>query len=46
LKKELGKKEAIMVVDLSSEDLARVRDHRMRYFIPNRRPEIYYPHQH
>jgi len=46
LKKELGNEEAIIVVNLSSEDLARVRDHRMRYFIPNRRPEIYYPHRH
>jgi N-carbamoylputrescine amidase len=45
LKKELGNEEAIIVVNLSSEDLDRVRDHRMRYFIPNRRPEIYHPHQ-
>ena len=45
LKKELGNKEAIIVVNLSSEDLDRVRDHRMRYFIPNRRAEIYHPHQ-
>ena len=45
LKKELGNEEAIIVVNLSSEDLDRVRNHRMRYFIPNRRPEIYYPHQ-
>ena len=45
LKKGLSNEEAIIVADLSSDDLARVRDHRMRYFIPNRRPEIYYPHQ-
>lgn len=45
LKKELSNEEAIIVVTLSSENLTRVRDHRMRYFIPNRRPEIYYPHQ-
>jgi N-carbamoylputrescine amidase len=45
LKKELGNEEAITVVNLSSEDLDRVRNHRMRYFIPNRRPEVYYPQQ-
>jgi N-carbamoylputrescine amidase len=33
--------ETILVADLKSEDLERVRGHRMRYFLPNRRPEVY-----
>jgi N-carbamoylputrescine amidase len=45
VKKALSDEEAIMVADLSSDDLASVQNHRMRYFLPNRRPEIYYPHQ-
>ncbi len=43
LKKELKDEETMMVADLASDDLARVRTHRMRYFLPNRRPEIYVP---
>lgn len=31
----------MLVVDLSADDLAAVRDHRMRYFLPNRRPDVY-----
>ena len=41
LDKQLSDKDAILVVDLKSEDLATVRNHRMRYFLPNRRPDIY-----
>jgi predicted amidohydrolase len=33
--------EAILFADLTSEALAQVRRHPMRYFLPNRRPEIY-----
>jgi len=33
--------EGMLVVDLKSDDLFAVRDHRMRYFLPNRRPELY-----
>jgi len=33
--------EGMLVVDLKSDDLSAVRDHRMRYFLPNRRPELY-----
>ena len=31
----------MLVVDLPAAGLANVRDHRMRYFLPNRRPDIY-----
>ncbi len=33
--------EGILVVDLDAEKVSRVRNHPMRYFLPNRRPEIY-----
>ncbi len=33
--------EGMLVADLKSDDLFDVRDHRMRYFLPNRRPELY-----
>jgi N-carbamoylputrescine amidase len=33
--------EGLLLVDLRAAELARVREHRMRYFLPNRRPEIY-----
>jgi N-carbamoylputrescine amidase len=39
--KEISGKECMMVTDLKAEDLDRVRSHRMRYFLPNRRPELY-----
>lgn len=35
--------EAMLVADLRAKDLKAVRDHRMRYFLPNRRPDIYCP---
>ena len=41
--KKISAKEGILIADLKSDDLADVRNHRMRYFLPNRRPEIYYP---
>lgn len=37
-----GMEEHMMVADLRADELAAVRDHRMRYFLPNRRPDIYY----
>lgn len=36
-----GNQETLLVADLSAEMLTRVRSHRMRYFFPNRRPELY-----
>jgi len=40
--KRLGP-DQMLVVDLAAADLAAVRNHRMRYFLPHRRPEIYRP---
>ena len=42
IKKETNDEEGIIVADLNSNDLKRVRRHQMRYFLPNRRPEIYH----
>lgn len=39
--RELGNREALLFVDLRAEDLERVRGHRMRFFRPNRRPNLY-----
>lgn len=36
-----GIDEHMMIVDLKAADLKKVRAHKMRYFLPNRRPEIY-----
>lgn len=36
-----GGGETLMLADLKADDLAAVRNHRMRYFLPNRRPELY-----
>ena len=33
--------EGMLVTDLRADELSNVRNHRMRYFLPNRRPEIY-----
>ena len=41
LDNQFSDRDAILVVDLKSEVLAAVRNHRMRYFLPNRRPSIY-----
>jgi N-carbamoylputrescine amidase len=40
--KKLGDKDGILVADLASADLSNVRNHHMRYFLPNRRPHIYH----
>jgi N-carbamoylputrescine amidase len=42
IQKNLSGKESLVVLDLKAQDLNRVRGHRMRYFLPNRRPELYY----
>ncbi len=39
--KDLGGTQGILFADLKKEDLTHVRNHRMRYFFPNRRPELY-----
>jgi N-carbamoylputrescine amidase len=41
LGKETIGSEGMLVADLKSDDLSAVRDHRMHYFLPNRRPELY-----
>ena len=42
IKRDTSGKEKIIIADLKAEELAKVRDHRMRYFLPNRRPGLYY----
>ncbi len=39
--KDLSGQEALIVTDLMADDLEMVRNHRMRFFLPNRRPELY-----
>jgi len=34
-------RDGMLIVDLMAGDLSEVRDHKMRYFLPNRRPELY-----
>jgi len=41
INKDLSGQEGVIVADLKAKDLSRVRNHRMRYFLPNRRPELY-----
>ena len=41
LEKDTGGGEALVVADLSAGELKRVRNHPMRYFLPNRRPDLY-----
>jgi len=41
LQEETTGSEGMLVRDLKAEALSAVRDHRMRYFLPNRRPELY-----
>ncbi|CAB1059534.1 hypothetical protein D1BOALGB6SA_4296 [Olavius sp. associated proteobacterium Delta 1] len=42
IKKNTKGKDGIVVADLRAETLETVRRHRMRYFLPHRRPEVYY----
>jgi N-carbamoylputrescine amidase len=39
--KKIEEGEGVLVVELKADELAHVRGHRMRYFLPNRRPELY-----
>jgi N-carbamoylputrescine amidase len=41
VKKNTGGKEHLIVADLKAEELDKVRGHRMRYFLPNRRSDLY-----
>jgi N-carbamoylputrescine amidase len=41
IKKDTGGKDGIVLANLKSKKLEAVRGHRMRYFLPNRRPELY-----
>jgi N-carbamoylputrescine amidase len=41
LKEKTTDREGMLVTDLKANDLSEVRNHRMRYFLPNRRPELY-----
>ncbi len=41
VKKNTDGKEHMMVTDLKAEELEKVRGHRMRYFLPNRRDDLY-----
>ena len=36
-----GNEDRMLLADLRMEELRAVREHRMRYFVPNRRPELY-----
>jgi N-carbamoylputrescine amidase len=39
--KNISGEDGIMIADLKADKLKAVRSHRMRYFLPHRRPEIY-----
>ena len=41
IKKNLSNSESMMIADLKAKDLNWARHHKMRYFLPNRRPELY-----
>lgn len=41
IKKNLANDESLMVADLAAKDLHRVRRHKMRYFLPHRRADVY-----
>jgi predicted amidohydrolase len=41
IEKDTTGKEGLIIADLRAEKLEKVRGHKMRYFLPNRRPEIY-----
>ena len=36
-----GADEKMIIADLKAQDLKKVRAHKMRYFLPNRRPDVY-----
>ena len=39
--KDVSGKETMIVVDLKADDLSQVRNHKMRYFLPNSRSDLY-----
>ena len=41
LQDETTDRDGMLVTDLKAEELSAVRAHKMRYFLPNRRPELY-----
>jgi N-carbamoylputrescine amidase len=41
LQEKTTDREGMLVTDLKADDLSDVRNHRMRYFLPNRRPDVY-----
>ncbi|UCH21841.1 MAG: nitrilase [Deltaproteobacteria bacterium] len=41
IEKKLDTQEGMLIANLKADDLARVRDHKMRYFLPNRRPDLF-----
>lgn len=41
LDKKLCREESMMVTDLKGEDIQRVRDNRMHFFLPNRRTDLF-----
>lgn len=41
LVKDVSGDETILIADLSADVLSTIRNHKMRYFLPNRRPEMY-----
>ena len=41
INKNISGEEGIAIADLKADTLEAVRGHRMRYFLPNRRPEMY-----
>ncbi|MGB5156001.1 nitrilase-related carbon-nitrogen hydrolase [Desulfobacterium sp. N47] len=41
MEKYTSENEGMLVSDLKTRDLDMVRNHKMRYFLPNRRPELY-----
>ncbi|MFO7665637.1 MAG: nitrilase-related carbon-nitrogen hydrolase [Desulfobacterales bacterium] len=41
IEKNKSGKEGMIVADIRAEDLEKVRNNKMSYFLPNRRPEIY-----
>ncbi|MBU1181594.1 MAG: nitrilase-related carbon-nitrogen hydrolase [Pseudomonadota bacterium] len=41
IEKNTSGKEGMIIADLRAEDLEKVRNNKMSYFLPNRRPEVY-----
>jgi N-carbamoylputrescine amidase len=42
INEDISGDEGILIVDLTAAELVHVRENRMRYFFPNRRPELYH----